>query len=57
MRASPAGEPRGSEVFLQLALAPLTRLHVQVLEDVVFAFGADLSGRRLQGVVVQQQDL
>lgn len=54
---SPAAEPGGPEVFLQLALAPLAGLHVQVLEYVVLALGADLGGRHLQRVVVQQDDL
>lgn len=38
---------------LQLLLAPLAGLHVEVLKDVVFALGADLCGRHLQRVVVQ----
>lgn len=43
-------------MFLQLLVA-LTGLHVQVLEDVIFAFGADLCRRHLQRVVVQQDGL
>ena len=42
---------------LQLLLAPLAGLHVEVLKDVVFALGADLRGRHLQRVVVQQDAL
>lgn len=42
---------------LQLLLAPLAGLHVEVLEDVVFALGADLGGGRLQRVVVQRDAL
>jgi len=41
----------------QLLLAPLARLHVEELEDVVFALGADLRRRHLQRVVVQQDAL
>lgn len=54
---SPAVEARGPQVALQLLLAPLAGLHVEVLEDVVFALGADLSRRHLQRVVVQRDAL
>ena len=54
---SPAVEARGPQVSLQLLLAPLAGLHVEVLEDVVFALGADLSRRHLQRVVVQRDAL
>lgn len=43
-------------MFLQL-LVTLTGLHVQVLEDVIFAFGANLCRWHLQWVVVQQDGL
>lgn len=41
----------------QFLLAPLAGLHVEVLEDVVFALRADLRGWHLQGVVVQRDAL
>lgn len=50
---SPAVKSSGSQVSLQLLLAPLAGLHVEVLEDVVFPLGADLCRRHLQWVVVQ----
>lgn len=40
-------------MFLQLFLAPLTGLHVEVLEDVVFALGADLRWWHLQWIAIQ----
>lgn len=43
-------------MFLQLFVT-LTSLHVQVLEDVIFAFGANLCRWHLQRVVVQQDGL
>ena len=42
---------------LQLLLVPPAGLHVEVLEDVVLALGADLGGRQLQRVAVQQEAL
>lgn len=56
--SSPAFESSGPQVqvLLQL-LVVLTGLHVQVLEDVVFAFGADLCGWHLQRVAVQGDGL
>lgn len=51
--SSPAAESSGPHVSLQLVLAPLAGLHVEVLEDVVFALGADLRRWHLQRVVVQ----
>lgn len=44
-------------MFLQLLLAPLAGLHVEVLENVIFALGADLRRRHLQRVVVQRDGL
>lgn len=53
----PVFESSGPKVSLQLLLAPLAGLHVEVLEDVVFALGADLRRWHLQRVVVQQDAL
>lgn len=55
--SSPAVESSGPQVSLQLLLAPLAGLHVEVLEDVVFALGADLRRWHLQRVVVQRDAL
>lgn len=55
--SSPAVEPGGSQVSLQVLLVPLARLHVKVLEDVVFALGANLRRRHLQRIVVQGDGL
>lgn len=49
----PGTKSSGPKVPLQLLLVSLAGLHVKVLEDVVFALGADLSGGHLQRVVVQ----
>lgn len=38
---------------LQLLLAPLAGLHVEVLEDVVFALGTDVRGGHYERIVVQ----
>lgn len=56
-RCTPATEPSGPQLLLQLLLALLAGLHVEVLEDVVFALGADLGWGRLQWVVVQRDAL
>ena len=53
----PAGESGGPHVSLQLLLVPPAGLHVEVLEDVVLALGADLRGGQLQWVAVQQEAL
>lgn len=56
-RYIPCAKSSGPKVFLQLLLVSLAGLHVKILEDVVFALGADLSRGHLQRVVVQRNAL
>lgn len=56
-RYIPGTKSSGPKVPLQLLLVSLAGLHVKVLEDVVFALGADLSRGHLQWVVVQRDAL